>query len=561
MSQDGLEVPIDNSTSRRGVLRMGGTLGSLALALGIAGCSSSDNDNDDDATGDDDTTNGEEELNPDDISRGGTFQVGGDQDISSLLPWTGFTADYIVTEAMYDRLVTVDENFNPQPNLAEDWERNEDATVYVFNLTENATFANLDEEPVTADDVVASYEYLVSEEATLREDESIGNIDTVTAIDETTVEISLESPDLSFPRRLCNPGGVFYIMPQTVLEDDPSMLEDTDYGTGPFNLANWDQQNIIQFEAKSGYHREGVDGEPLPYVDEYEWDIIPDGISRTNALADGDLDAVHRIPKRNVDRLANDDVVEERTMGDQLPIVLDTNVGPFDDVRVRQAVKHALNRTAFDAALEIETTLGLHSGVTPIHEKFQDDQPIEDPFGVSAQTDEAQALLSEAGYEDGFEVQTFYYDDGFEQKETIAQLFQQQMADVGIEFDIQRLTQEEWLSDYFNVSGEWYVTNYSARTTGITVPSLVLHSDAVWNNETTWSNDEYDEAYNDAASATDENTLAENMRRMQEINHREGAWVGTIHPNWPGAHKDYVLNYDMYPTEAVDFLSDCAVNQ
>jgi peptide/nickel transport system substrate-binding protein len=555
MSRRGETGSTERGTERRTVLKACGT---LAATAGVAGCLGG---GDDDGGGNGGDNGGDNGTAPDEISRGGTLRVGADQDMSSLLPWSGFTGDYIVTEAMYDRLVTVDENFDPQPNLAQNWEQNDDSTVYTFTLADGATFANLDEEPVTADDVVATYEYLTSDDATLRSNNSISNIDEVTAVDDSTVEISLGSPDVSFLRRLCNPGAVFYILPQTVLEDDPSMIEDTDYGSGPFNLDEWQQQNFISFEAKPTYHRDGMDGEPLPYVDEYRWEIIPDGIARANALADGDLNALHRIPKRNASRLTDNDVLVERTMGDQLPIVLDTGVGPFDDVRVRQAAKHALDRTAIDTALALETSFGIHSGVTPIHENYNEEMSPGDTYGVTAQPEQAQELLSEAGYENGVEVQTFYYDDGFAQKETIAQLFQQQMSDVGIEFDIQRLTEEDWLSNYFNVSGEWYISNYSARSLGISVPSLVMHSDAIWNNEISWTDDEYDEAYNAATSATDPDTLAENLTQMQEINHERGAWLGTVYPNWPGAHKEFVQNYEMYPTPAIDFLSECAVNQ
>ena len=554
MSQDSRRLAVDAATDRRQLLKMSGALGAFAFTSGLAGCVGGDGEEDDDGE------EGREIPDDGDVPRGGHFEVGGDQDIASMVPYTGFTADYIVTEAMYDRLTTVDEDFNVQPNLAEDWARNDEATVWTFELTEDATFANLDDEQVTADDVVASYEHLASDDVTPRETESIDGIEDVTAVDEQTVEISLASPDLQFPLGLCNPGGVFFIMPKTVLDDDPSRLEDTDYGTGPFTLVEWEQQNFIRFEAKDSYHREGADGEPLPYVDEYTWDIIPDGIQRANSMADGAIDAVHRVPKGLTERFESSDVVPERITGEQLPIILDTEIEPFDDVRVRQAIKHALDRSEFDAALEIETSFGLHSGITPIHDHYNDDLSIDEPFGITAQPDEARDLLSEAGYEDGFDVQTFYYDDGYAQKETIAQLFQQQMAEVGIEFDIQRLTQEEWLADYWNQDGEWYVSNYSTRTTDITVPALALQSEGAW-NEANWSNDEYDEAYQAAANATDEETLSENLRRMQEINHEEGAWLGTIHPHWNGGHKDYVLGYDLYPTMSIDFLSECALDQ
>lgn len=536
------------STDRRSVIKSGAMLGVVGATTGLAGCIGG---------GDDDERPEPREL-PDEMPRGGTFNVGGDQDLETMVPFQGFQADYIVTEAMYDRLTTVDEEFDVQPNLAEDWEVNDDATVWTFYLTEDATFANLDGERVTASDVVATYEYLVSDDFA-GGTTSIDGVESMDAVDETTVEVTLANSDLDFATRINDPGEPFYVVPETVLEDDPSRLEETDYGSGPFTLVEWEQGNFIRFEAKDDYHRNGPDGTPLPYVDEYVWEVYTDGIQRTNALADGDLDAIHRLESNLIDNIGSDDVLRERTMGEQLPIVLDVEIEPLDDVRVRQAIKHALDRSEFDATLNIETSYGLHSGVPPTADHFNEDLSVDEPFGITAQPDEARDLLDEAGYPDGFEIRTFYYDDGFEEKETIAQLFQQQMSEVGIEFDIERLTQEEWLANYWNQDGEWYVTNYSTRVLGMTVPALTSHSNAPW-HETNWVNEEYDEAYEAAVNATDEETYVENIKRMQEINHLEGAWLGTIHPNWPTAHKVHVLNYEPYPTLSVDFLSDCALD-
>ena len=546
-------------------MKLSATLGTLGVT-GLAGCSGdggdggdgggNDGDDGDGGDGDDGSTATETQGG---LPRGGEFVVGAQQGIETMSPFRGFLADYLLGEAMYDRLTRVNQDFEVEPNLAEDWEVNDDYTVFTFMLNEDATFSNMDGESVTAADVKATYDYLMSDDFSGAAS-SLEDVESLSVVDESTVEITLGSSDLDFPKRISETGGAFFIAPQSILEDDPTKLEDTDYGSGPLTLTDWNQKNSITFEASDDYHVAGEDGEPLPYFDSMEWDILSDEIQRANSLSDGSVDAVSRIASNVTDRGGQDTTFVDRASGLQFPIVLDTNITPFDDVRVRKAIKHALDRTEIVSAVSGDGVLGHHAAITPVHEIYDDDLPVDDTFGRTAQVDDAKALLEEAGYEGGFEVKTFHYDDGYPQKEVIAQLFQEQMRQVGIEFEINRLTEETWLSEYWNQDGEWYITNYSTRALGSTVPGLSLRSDGPW-NEASWSNADYDEAYHAASGATDKQTAMDNWATCQQINHREGAWVGTYHPSIYGGHKNYVENYELYPTEVKDFISRCAIDK
>ncbi|WP_158059595.1 ABC transporter substrate-binding protein [Halorussus halophilus] len=548
-------------TNRRATLKIGATLGAVGLT-GLAGCSG--NNSSQDGTSSGGTTAGDDtesstETTPDSLPRGGTFKIGAQQGIQTMNPFKGFLADLLTGEVMYDRLTRVDQDFKVHPNLAKEWEHNDDYTKWTFKLQENATFANLDGQTATASDVKATYEYLTSEEFS-GSASSLGDVEQVKAVDDKTVEITLANSDIDFPKRIAETGGAFFVVPKKILDDDPKKLENTDYGTGQLTLTNWNQKNKLTFEAKSDYHRKGVDDKPLPYFDKLEWDILSDEIQRVNALSDGSIDAVSRISSKVKKRVPNSAKVEKQASGLQFPIVLDTKIKPFDDPKVRKAIKYALDRKQIVTAVSGEGVLGHHSGITPAHTYYNDNLPVDDTFGKTAKPKKAKQLLKEAGHAGGFEVKTFHYDDGVPAKETIAQLFQQQMRNVGIEFEIKKLTEEKWLADYWNKDGEWYITNYSTRVLGETVLQLALRSEGPW-NEANWSNKKFDEAFNKAVTATDGETKAKNLKKCQEINHREGAWVGTYHPTIYGAHKNYVKNYDFYPTYVKDFVTQCAVDK
>lgn len=551
----------DIHVNRRDVMKAGTGLGVAGLA-GIAGCSEGDGGSDTTTGGSDDTddTDTTTDETADGLPRGGTFTVGAQQGIQTMSPFRGFLADYLLGEAMYDRLTRVNQEFELEPNLAKSWEHNEDYTTWTFMLRDDATFSNLDGESVTAEDVKATYNYLTSEQFS-GSASSIGDVETVTVVDETTVEITLANTDIDFPKRLAENGGAFFIAPKKILEDDPKKLENTDYGSGPQTLVEWDQKNSISFEANDNYHLDGVDGKPLPYFDEMHWDILSDEIQRANALSDGTVDAVSRISPKVTGRLGDDTNVVKNPSGLQFPIVLDTTIKPFDNPKVRKAIKHGLDRTQILQATQGDGVLGHHSGISPVHTYYNSDLPVGDTFGTSAQPEEAKQLLAEAGFEGGFTVEeTFYFDDGYPQKETIAVLFQQQMKQIGIEIEIKQITEENWLSNYWGTEGSWYITNYSTRVLGETVLQLALRSEGPW-NEAHWSNAAFDEAFHTAVTATDPAVKEENLKKCQVINHREGAWVGTYHPSIYGGHKQYVKNYDLYPTETKDFLSQCALDK
>ena len=550
-------MPTSNTdTDRRSLLQLGATLGTLGIT-GLAGCAGGDGGD----GGDNDTiqSNDQQDESADELPTGGTFRIGAAQGIQTLSPFQGFLADYLISEAMYDRLTRVDQELEAHPNLAQDWETNDDYTEYTFTLVEDATFSNMDGQTVTADDVKATYDYLTSDEFS-GSASSISGVESVEVVDDTTVTISLANTDLEFPKRISETGGAFFIVPADILDEDPAQLEETDYGSGPLVVEEWNQQNNIRFTAAEDYHLNGVNDEPLPYFDALEWDILEDEIQRANSLADGSVDAVSRTAPNVAERVDNDATLVKRTSGLQFPIILNTTVEPLDNPDVRKAIKYALDREAILEAVSPDGALGHHSGITPVHTYYHDELDVGDTFGTTADVEMAQEHLEEAGYGDGIEMKTFHYDDGVPSKEVIAQLFQQQMSEIGIEFEINRLTEETWLSDYFNTDGVWYVGNYSARVLGESVPQLALQSDGIW-NEARWSNEDFDEAFERAINATDTETKAEALRECQEINHREGAWVGTFHPDLYGGYKDYVENYSLYPTYVKDFITQCAVDK
>jgi ABC-type transport system substrate-binding protein len=117
------------------------------------------------------------------------------------------------------------------------------------------------------------------------------------------------------------------------------------------------------------------------------------------------------------------------------------------------------------------------------------------------------------------------------------------MGAVGVEFDIQQVTEDTWLSDYWNSDNNWYWSEWSARIEDTTVHRLAIYSEGPWNSGR-YANDDYDAAYDTFINATDRETFRKAFFEAQEIFHRTGPWLILGHlKRWTG-HHDYVKNID-----------------
>ncbi len=530
----------ESKIRRRSVLKTGVGMG----MLGLAGCVGGENEN-----------SSREAIN------GGHMEVAIAQGLASMSPYKGIQIDYLLKETLYDRLTRTDFDFNIKPNLAEDWESNDDSSVWTFYLQEDATFANMDGRKVRAEDVKATVEYMQTDECPSCS-RDLGPVDSVEVVGEKTVKFHLTRPDVEYPRRCAETGSTFCIAPKPILEDNPSELEETDYGSGPFVLTKWQKDNKMVFEANDDYHLTDEDGNQLPYLDKMTGLIQTDETARNNMLIDGSVDCVNRLPQSSYSQVKNRANIAKKQSGDQYPIILNQTIDEFQSLELRQAMKYALDREEMLSVFGGNASLSHHSEYTPVHKYYADDIDAGDTFGTTAKPEEAEQKLEEAGYGGGLELPTLYYGDGFAERADLVQLFQQQMKNVGIEFEIQVLEESTWLSDYWAEDGYWYMTDWSTRVNGDTLSRITVSSEGAW-NEPRWQNDQYEKALENALSATSEEERREHLEECQRIMHIEGPWLTTVIPDVIGAYNNSVAEYNIYPTLNKDHLQHCrlAANQ
>jgi peptide/nickel transport system substrate-binding protein len=319
-----------------------------------------------------------------------------------------------LTEKMIERLVRPGLDGKPTAELATNWSASPDAIEWTFKLRENVKFHN--GKSLSADDVVYSLNRILDPKEASPVRATISIIDKVEAVQPSSVKITLKSPFADLPILLTD-----YRIGIIPLDSGPN-IKSTGIGTGPFKLEKFEPRGTSVIVANSDYWQ------GPPSLARIEIIGIADGQARLQALLGGQIDMLPGMTRQQrvlVDRSGKHKVQEVKS-GNWRGIVFLTNVKPFDDVRVRKAIRLAVDRAAL-----LNLAVGPDGGVigcdTPVAPK--DVYRLERT--CKHDIDAAKRLLAEAGYPNGIE-----FDLHVASLEavwpTLAEAFQQLAAPAGI---------------------------------------------------------------------------------------------------------------------------------
>lgn len=219
------------------------------------------------------------------------------------------------------------------PALAAELPETEETTIDI-TLREGAVFH--DGSPVTAEDVVFSFERVLDPENASLYAGFIPFIESVEAADEQTVTLTLAHPTALLAERL----SVVKIVPQAAVEADPEAFDANPVGTGPWVMTdNGAASSVVVFERFEDYT-----GPMEAQAAAMEWQIIPDASTRTNAMQSESVQAIDSVPYLSIDQLDSTHTVES-VPGFGLLFAMFNNAedNPFNDVRNRQAFLYAID--------------------------------------------------------------------------------------------------------------------------------------------------------------------------------------------------------------------------
>jgi peptide/nickel transport system substrate-binding protein len=322
---------------------------------------------------------------------------------------------------LYDSLVWFGEGGTVVPELAESWEVSDDATEYTFHLHEGVVFHN--GEPFNADAVVFSWERAVVADFEYSYHWKVAT--SVEKIDDYTVKATLEKPDALFLGTVADnwamiPPGYFEEVGQEGFNEHPM-------GTGPFVFVEWVKGDHITMEANPDYWR------GAPKIQTVIFRPIPESATRVAAIQTGEVDIVTRLSSEEAQSLLGvEDVKVIKYAKARIYYVAFNNLTtgldqPTMDPLVRQAMNYAVDvDTIIDALFD-----GFAEPAAGYVASGELGYGAVEPFGYDP--DKALALLSEAGYPDGFAMDMACPAGAYTHFEEVCEAVVGYLGDVGID--------------------------------------------------------------------------------------------------------------------------------
>ncbi len=350
-----------------------------------------------------------------------------------LDPTAGAAAaiDEVVYANVFEGLTRIGRSGEVLPALAESWEIADDGKTYTFKLHTGVKFH--DGSDFDAEDVKFSLDRARADDSTNAQKGLFAQIDTVEVVDPATVKVTLKQPQGNF---LYNMGWGDAVI---VAPESADGNKEKPIGTGPFKFETWAKGSSVTIVKNPDYW-----GEPAA-LDKAEFRIIPDAAAAIPALLSGDVHAFPNMPVGDaLSQVQSDprfEVVIGSTEGETI-LSINNKQPPFDDLKVRQAIAHALNRE--------EIIAGNGTGLgTPIGSHFSPgNAAYVDLTGTYPYDPEkAKALLAEAGHADGIKATLKLPPPAYAREG--GQVIASQLRAVGIDLEIIPLEWADWLEQVF----------------------------------------------------------------------------------------------------------------
>jgi peptide/nickel transport system substrate-binding protein len=368
-----------------------------------------------------------------DVARGGAIVWALSADPTFMIPYGAtLTETRQATEFVYQSLLQWDKDLKIIPALAESYDTPDDKT-YVFKLRQGVTFH--DGTPFTAKDVVYSAELWLDPPPPGTPDtvSQVPGIDKVEAVDDATVKITMKTPDARLPGFLAW-GRYSSIVPDGLYDKIDPRTEAN--GSGPFSLVEFRQNDRITYKKNPKYW----DPE-LPGVDDLTLRVLPDEQGRLAALKSGEIHGctVSSDIAKTLEADPNIEVLKGNiTAHREIQFTIKKGEKkPWHDVKVRQAINHAINRQDV-----IDRVFGGNADWSSIIPPGYGDFPVsQEELKSNFQAydvDKARTLMTEAGVADGFKVELQVFTATADTQQ-IAQIIQQQLKEIKVELTLRPL--------------------------------------------------------------------------------------------------------------------------
>lgn len=399
----------------------------------------------------------------------------------------------------FNHLVEINPDKTISPELAESWEASPGAQEWVFNIRKGVEFHN--GKTLSADDVIYSINRHRGAASQSGAKALMAAIETIEKLDSHQIRITLKSPNADLP----------YNFSGDHMAITPDGFEDwmRPIGTGGYRQTAFEPGVHASWERNANYWKEG-----RAHVDAVEFLILNDPQARIAALQSGQIDALGMVDPVAVDMLRrNGGLQVVNSAGGQFwSYAMNCKLAPFDDVNVRRAMKHGIDRQKIlDIVLRGNGRIGNDQPVAATDPLFNADL-VQTPYDP----DKAKYYLGQAGLQ-GLKLQLDTSDATYANSANVGQLYRQAALGAGIDIEVLRQPADGyWDQFWLNASRQMTSGVWMGRPTVDMLMSTIFASDAPW-NEAFWADARFDQILTAARGELDQTKRKQMYGDLQAI--------------------------------------------
>jgi peptide/nickel transport system substrate-binding protein len=437
--------------------------------------------------------------------RGGRLRIGcGDSSTTdSLHPYAAGNASiHLLKGQVFNSLTEIQPDNTVGPSIAESWDVEPGAKIWNFKIRKGVEFHN--GKTVTPEDVIASLDFHRAPDSKSVARLLARQIDEM-KIDGDYVKFTLHNGNADFP----------YVLADSHLAVLPAGKTDFEkvVGTGGYSLVEFQPGVRALAKRHSNYFRSGQ----AAWFDEVETISINDLNARLNALLSGQVDVINRLDPKLVDRIKGSSALQVVTVSGDLHYVLamKADASPFDNNDLRLACKYALDREQIvKQLLRGYGSVGNDHPISRRNAYFAKDLPQReyDP-------DKAKFHLNKAGF-DNVKIPFTIAPNVFSGALDLVQLYQQSAAKVGINMDIERVSDDSFWGSIWKKK-TWTAAYWSGRPTPDGIFSVAWASSAP-SNDSLWKNEQFDKILIEARTEIDQQKRRQLYYELQRIANVDG---------------------------------------
>lgn len=463
-----------------------------------------------------------------------------------------------VRENIYEKLVAQDIDGELEPALATEWEQTDD-TTWNFKLREGTTFHNGSE--FTGEDVKATLERVTDTAVASQSAFLFEMIEDIEVVDGSEVNITTEYPFAPLANHLShNTGAIiskeiidedyqyaldeagidltvdeYYELRESGGEEYEDTAEQIAEYTGTVLGDNTDGTNHLVLESRTSGEEvvtskfEDFTGGDRDF-DTVTFKVIPESGSRIAELQAGGTQVIKDVDSSTASTIEGTDGVDlletEATRIEYLGFNVEQ--APFDDVNVRQAIAHAIDKDEIVSGVYDDMGLAVSNPVPEAIWGYD-----ENTEGIEYDIERAEELLSETDVADGFETTLWVNED--QARIDTAVYIQESLSDIGIDVSIEQFEYGAFLETLANGSHNMFLLGWTT-VTGDADNALyaLFHSDyqGAGGNRSFYSNDEVDSLLDTGREATDENERLEAYSEVEQLLIDDAPTVPIINTNF-----------------------------